>query len=347
MKKSRIQRPLLALLTLLAAAAARAGPDGAAIYAEHCSSCHQTEGKGGIGLPLTPDILGNVSDEYLRKTIRVGRPGRVMPAFPGLSDAQVDAMVAYLREKSGVPGKQFDPAPIEGDPLRGSELFASHCIECHGKDGSGQGLGTGVTLSRERSFAVMPAAIGNPGFLASASDAMIRHAILEGRDSRGMPAFGTTLDGAEINDIVAYLRSLEQPLDEDLQEPLKPSHLVESPVDFETTVSRIKRALSGYNFRSFPDRYLEQGLGEEDLEHPENASLRFCNFNELFKVLRVEPRLGAFLPCRITVLQRENSVLIVAPDLRFVASQYNNDQLTTWAENMDDLMIEILDEVTM
>ena len=94
----------LLLAVALAAAAVHAGPDGRALYVEHCSACHQSRGQGGIGLPLAKAKLGDVSDAYLRKTIRLGRPGRVMPAFQRLSDAQVDAIVAFLREGSGTIG---------------------------------------------------------------------------------------------------------------------------------------------------------------------------------------------------------------------------------------------------
>ena len=64
-----------------------------------------------------------------------------------------------------------------GDAAHGHTLYTEHCIKCHGADGSGEGQGTGVTTSRERTFLVMPASISNPGFLASAPDQMIRRVI--------------------------------------------------------------------------------------------------------------------------------------------------------------------------
>ena len=54
----------------LGGAVALAGPDGRALYLEHCSACHQFEGQGGIGLPLLTGKLADVSDEYLSSTIR-------------------------------------------------------------------------------------------------------------------------------------------------------------------------------------------------------------------------------------------------------------------------------------
>jgi len=346
-----IARFLLAVITLSGASAASAGPDGKTLYQTQCAGCHQTEGRGGIGLPLTPEVLANVSDDYISQTIRVGRPGRIMPSFEDLSDAQVSAIVDYVRKRSGKPAMQFDTANIQGDAKLGKVLYGQHCVACHSENGSGKGLGTGVTLSRKRSFLVMPAAISNPGFLASAPDAMIKHTVLNGRNGTAMPSFKDQLSDQQINDIVAHVRSFARP---DVVAPtahdaevIEPSYVVESPYDLPTTVKRIKEVLKGYNFRSFPDRFLDQGLTEGMTPYKDEVALRFCNFNELYKLLRLEPRLGAVLPCRITVVKHGDKVLIIAANMRFIASRFNNDQLDDWAEEMDAAFQEILDEVTL
>lgn len=344
-------RILLALGGLLVCAQAWAAPDGAALYQTRCAACHQTEGMGGIGLPLTPEILSQVSDDYLFKTIRVGRPGRIMPAFEELSDAQVSAIVDYLRQRSGKPAMTFSRTPIKGDPKRGASLYKAHCAACHSEDGSGTGLGTGVTFSRKRSFLIMPAAIGNPGFLAAASDQMIKHTILNGRPGTAMPSFKDKLSDQQINDIISHLRSFERPEvvtpTSHEAEVVEPAYVVESPYDLPTTVKRIKATLEGYNFRSFPDRFLEQGLTEGMAPYTDEVTLRFCNFNELYKLLRLEPRLGAVLPCRMTVIKRDGKVLIIAANMEFIAARFNNDQLKQWAAEMDEAISEILDEVTL
>lgn len=349
-------QPVGIFLTLLLLAGSwnsvQAAPDGRAIYRAQCAGCHQSEGKGGIGLPLTPEILAHVSDDFIRDTIRYGRPGRIMPSFVHLSDAQVNAVVNFIRSRAGVPEMAFSDKQVKGDAGKGAQLYTQHCASCHGEDGSGKGLGTGVTLSRERSFLVMPAAIGNPGFLAAAPDEMIKHTITVGRSKGGMPAFGKQLSEAEINDIVAHVRSFERPdkvsSSMGLTEIIPPSHVVESPVGFKETVKRIKQTLKGYNFRYFPDRYLEEGLTTGMVEHREELAIRFCNFNELYKLLRVEPRLGAVLPCRMTVVKRaDGKVLIIAGNMRFIAGRFNNNQLTDWAAEMDRMIQDILDEVTI
>ncbi len=346
-------RHLARFLTLYLGVAASvcAAPDGRELYVEHCGACHRTTGQGGIGLPLTGVKLAEVSDEYLRKTIRVGRPGRVMPAFQRLSDAQVDAVVRFLRHQSGTTGAVFNNRPISGDPVSGEALYRTHCIKCHGVDGSGEGKGTGVTMSRERNFLVMPAAISNPGFLASASDQMIRRVIEVGRPSSDMPAFGRDkLSEREIDDLVAYVRAFErrEPVKAVLDGDQRPTHVYASPYDFDTTLSNVKAALTGANFRLFPDRYLEQGLTDEFSVNTRQIGVRFCNFNVLYGMLKIEPRLGVVLPCRITVLERDDGqVLLLVPNLKVVSRWFNNDELVGLWDRMEQTFVEIIDEVTL
>ncbi len=345
----RIHRLLGAWLLLLSVQVA-ALPDGRQLYIDHCAACHQFEGSGGIGLPLTAEKFVDYSDDYLVKTIRNGRPGRIMPAFQELSEAQVSAIVRFLRQRTNTRDRHYDPAPLAGDPQRGKALYEQHCVACHAPDGKGAGEGTGVSIARKRSFLVMPAAIANPGFQAAATDRMIRRIITVGRPQSGMPAFGKQLSQAQITDIVAWVRELgrQAAAHEALAADEEPSHVYESPYDFETTVRNVKQALVGNNFRTFPDRFLEQGLTDEFSVNQRQVGIRFCNFNELYGMLNIEPRLGVVLPCRVTILERpDGKVLLIIPNLRVVARWFNNDQLIRLWDHMEETFAEIIDEVTL
>ncbi len=343
---------LLGLLLLGAVDPALAAPDGRQLYVQFCSACHQMDGAGGIGLPLVATKLDDVSDEYLTKTIRLGRPGRIMPAFREMSDAQVAAIVRYLRQHTETQEKVFDSAPLAGDVTRGRKLFETHCVSCHGKDGAGAGKGTGVTLSRERSFLVMPAAISNAGFQTSATDQMIKHIIQVGRVQSAMPSFSRLgLKDQDFNDLVVYVRELgKQAVSKGIEDNVKesPTHVIESPYDFETTVANLKQALVGSNFRTFPDRFLEQGLIDEFSVNKRQIGIRFCNFSVLYGMLKIEPRLGVVLPCRVTVMERKDgTVLLVVPNLRVVSRWFNNAELVGLWDEMEETFNEILEEVTL
>jgi len=102
------------------------------------------------------------------------------------------------------------------------------------------------------------------------------------------------------------------------------------------------------SFRIFPDRLLEQGLIDEFSVNTRQVGVRFCNFNELYGMLKIEPRLGVVLPCRITILERKDGqVLLVIPNLRVVSRWFNNDELVGLWDQMEETFAEIIDEVTL
>ena len=325
-----------------------AQPNGKELYLLYCEACHQSEGKGGIGLPLSTEKLHYVSDSFLAKTIRHGRTGRIMPGYPGLKDAEVDAIVEYMRNWSDQPAMTFSDRTITGDLANGKKLYLKKCKKCHAEDGSGEGLGTGVTASRERSFMVMPSALNNPDYHAAVTDEGIREIIVADREDSEMPSMAGRLEPREIDDIVAYVRSLKKPPAEPLEDPDELSILMESENDFQSTVDAVRLALTGSNFRTFPERYLEEGLADEFSVNKRQVRLRFCNFSTLFDMLRIEPRLGVVLPCNITVMeQADGRVVMVAPNVVNIAAWFNNDELSEMASEMTESIISVLEEATL
>lgn len=76
--------------------AAAADQDAANIFNSTCGWCHQGGGRaaGGIG----PKLMDSArSDDFILNRIRNGFPGK-MPAFGGtFSDAQIHALLRYIR----------------------------------------------------------------------------------------------------------------------------------------------------------------------------------------------------------------------------------------------------------
>jgi cytochrome c oxidase cbb3-type subunit 3 len=273
-----------------------------------------------------------------------------MPAFTALSDAQVDAIISYLRGHYRAAGREYDSKPLVGDAKRGAAIYAENCAICHGLNGSGEGRGTGVTMSRERQFAVMPPAITNPGFLAAAPDAMIANIIEQGRPGGMMPAFGHELNDAEVADVVAHVRELGKAAAANgpSRERLELTLIVDSPYDFKTTVDNARQALTGSNYRIFPERFLEQGLTDEFSHDQKQVSLRFCNFSQLFDLLNIEPRLGVVLPCRVTVVEhKDGRVQLIAANMRTISHWFNNDELEEVARQMAETVESVLEEATL
>lgn len=95
-----------------------AAPDSAArrgfaVFRESCLQCHAINGEGGrVGpeLNVPRNILDYRPEAQLRAFVRDPQKFRYtqMPANPHLSDADLDALIAYLRHMAGL---QHDPYP--------------------------------------------------------------------------------------------------------------------------------------------------------------------------------------------------------------------------------------------
>lgn len=345
---------ILAFLIFLAfSLSAYAAPHGDELYGRYCSSCHGIDGKGGVGVPIAlPSFLDSVSNEYLKKTIRLGRPGRIMPAFDGLSDAQVNAVVKYVRSWSGKPAPAENSSTVKGNSEHGKKLFAKNCAQCHGEDGRG-GQGTGVTYSRKRDFPVIAPALNNDGFLASASDVMIRDTITFGREGTPMTSMLVAgLSEEDIDDVVAYIRSLEksaaelkQTLIQSKAEP--PIIVVDSPYGMDETVENLKQAITDENFTLIRTEYLEHGLVEEGTENKSQVVLHFCNFGFLFEALTIDPRVGIFLPCRVTVVEKDGKVQLTTINPKRLSKLFNNHELDESCEIMYEVYSDLLEDATL
>ena len=336
-------------LLMLVAATAQAAPDGEQLFARHCAVCHGADGKGGVGVPLAmPSFLDSVPDAYLKKTIRNGRPGRIMPRFMEMSDAQVDAIVRYIRSWSDKPAPAENTEVVQGDVEHGKQLFASHCAQCHGDHGQG-GKGTGVTFSRKRDLPIIAPALNNPGFLASATDSMIRDTIIFGREGTPMTsAMVAGLSEDDINDVVAYIRSFENQLPLAAKKQDDSAVLVvDSPYGLEETVENLKQAIADQNFTLIRVDYLDHGLVEEGKENKKQVVVHFCNFNFLFKALAIDPRVGLFLPCRVTAVEDNGKVKLMTINPLRLSKLFNNNELDQACEEMHDTYLTILEDATL
>ncbi|VAW68198.1 Cytochrome c family protein [hydrothermal vent metagenome] len=332
------------------AARASATDRGEALYLDNCAICHGSEGKGGMGIPLALDsFLNSASDDYLRQSIRLGRPGRIMPSFYWMSDSEINDIIRFIASWRSKPAPEWKTTAIKGDINKGKSLFSKHCIACHGKDGGG-GKGPGLSFSRPKDLPITAAALNNQGFLNSVTDEMLHYIIKHGRHDTPMPAATVfTLNDRNINDIVSYIRSFQQPIihSKPIYHDEPASLIVESPYSFDETVNNVKRAIVGSNFVHIRDQPLNFGFNTKSTKGAKQTIVYFCNFNILYESLKIDPRVGMFLPCRITVTETNGKVQMMSINPKHLSQLFNNNELNESCDQMYEVYTGIMEDASL
>lgn len=91
---------------------------GEEVFEQSCATCHGPEARGGLaGPPLTHEIYEDLTGADIRTVIERGKPPTNWPQFeagmapvPNLSDDEVAAVIAYVREV------QAEAGPDSGEP---------------------------------------------------------------------------------------------------------------------------------------------------------------------------------------------------------------------------------------
>ena len=327
-----------------------AAPNGEKLYLQHCSACHGLDGNGGVGIPLALGSFQNsVDNDFLFKSIRYGRPGRVMQPFSSLSDAQINAIIKHMR--SWVPGSEKMMASIpvtvkQGDLENGKKVYMKHCAKCHGDNGEGDS-GTGVTFSRPRDEEIMAPALNNIGYLKSASDHVIKINSVNGRKGTPMPSFTEKISNQEADDVVAFIRDFENNLLD-----WKPAEVeeavieMESAYSFDETIAKIKKAAMGENFRIIREQYFEDGAFPEEQVNKKQLMVYFCNFQSVNNAINIDPRVGLFMPCRITISEEDGVVMLRSINPSFLSRFYNNAELDKECKELTTMYYSMIEEVT-
>ncbi len=169
-------------------------------YQQYCALCHGEDRQGHVNdhAPSlrSKSLMASGFPWAVMYATGYGRPGTPMAPFfqevgGPLSREDLWNIGLWLFEKVGVEPVEFGMDPVAGDIETGAAVYASHCAECHGSEGEG----------------ITGTALGNPAMLAFTVDEFLKYAVVNGRDGTEMKAFGETLSEAEINGVIAFIRS--------------------------------------------------------------------------------------------------------------------------------------------
>jgi putative heme-binding domain-containing protein len=152
-----------AATVLLAVALAQAQDDlvqGQKLYDAQCALCHGIGGGGGRGPRLAAAKLRRAPTRAaLEKLIEEGIPGTEMPGSWQLSPRELSHVAAYVLSLSAAPAQA-----LPGDAARGRALYAEQrCNACHIVNGEGEGFGPELSeIGARRSAAYLRQSLVEP-----------------------------------------------------------------------------------------------------------------------------------------------------------------------------------------
>ena len=270
-----------------------------------------------------------------------------MPSFYRLSDEDIEAIIGHIRSWKKTPVPAWNGMRISADADRGKALFKAHCVSCHGKDARG-GKGTGLMFSRPRDLPISPPSLNNQGFLNSVSDHMLKTIITEGRRETPMPAarqFGLSED--DVDNLVAYIRSFQKTL-------MTGEHIIDEPpiisyrsaYSFDETIEKIRQAVVDQKFELTRFEAADKRTADTTEDGKSHNMVYFCNYDMINEALAIDPRIGMFLPCRITVTESNGVVQAMSINPKRLSQLFNNDELDEACEQMHQTYSRILREAT-
>lgn len=111
------------------------------LFSENCSSCHQADAKGRMGVPDLTDQywLFEGNEAAISHSITSGRMG-VMPEFGGeIGEVELGLLVTYVESLA-------TSEELNSNETAGKVIYEEFCTACHAIDGTGiANLGSNLT----------------------------------------------------------------------------------------------------------------------------------------------------------------------------------------------------------
>lgn len=206
-------------------------PVGERVFRDHCAICHGVTGDGqgpaAHHFKTPPRDLtkgrfkfrstasGQIpTDADLARTIVEGIPSTGMVPQNHLSDADVTAVIAFIKSLSPrfatgpMPRVVAIPSPPPATPeavARGARIYVKgECAECHGKEARGDGPSA-------KDLSIKPSDLTRRPLKSGPTARDIVRTLVTGLDGTPMPSYHQTLDDDELWDLAYWLETLGAP----------------------------------------------------------------------------------------------------------------------------------------
>lgn len=117
-------------------------------------------------------------------------------------------------------------------------------------------------------------------------------------------------------------------------EDMQPLIIVNTTKTMQQALAAVKAAIANNNYVYIREQNINSHLIDIKQENRKIIMVYFCNFSMLYRALQLEKRVGVFLPCKITLIQKTDHIEMVAINPKFISYRLNDKRLNPICEQL-------------
>lgn len=128
---------------------------------------------------------------------------------------------------------------------------------------------------------------------------------------------------------------------------ISPLFIVKTTKSMQQALVDLKEAINNNNYVFIRLQNVDSRLTEVDAENGRVILVYFCNFSMLNRALKADSRVGVFLPCKITLIQRSDYIEMVAINPKLISRQLSKEGLNDICDQLTRDYRQILEDAIL
>lgn len=115
----------------------------------------------------------------------------------------------------------------------------------------------------------------------------------------------------------------------------------------DEALADLKQAITNNNYVFIRQQNVDSGLTNVAQENGRVIFVYFCNFGLLDQAMKIDRRVGVFLPCKITLIETPQGVAMIAVNPKQVSKHLNDKRLNEICDQLARDYRQILEEASL